>query len=452
MFTQETLLPPQNIDAEEVILGSILLDPEAIGRVSDCLLPEAFYIDAHITIYRASLTLYRQGKPTDLISLTNYLDSIVDPITEQTHLKKIGGRNKMAALIDRVVSSANVDAMAEIVMEKYQRRKLIKTLNESLKIAWDAWIPTNEAIEECQKKILDISTNETKSELVHISDAVTSLYTEKYEIQAGERPAPVKMGFYDLDNRLGGLHKKLLHILAGRPSMGKTACGMAIAWHVASVLSENVYVFSLETSKEDLAARLAAKLTRTCLNQFVKNQLSQSEWDEFYKLTQSQILHDSRLFICDNFGISPMEMRNTIRQKRVRTGDVGLIVVDHITLLARNDKSNNRDFRIKVGDTSRMLKELAGEFNCPVLALSQLNRATEGRTDKRPTMGDLSESGNIEQDADVITMIYRDEYYNKETTDVGVAELITTKARNAETGTDKLLFDGQYSEFKNLAY
>jgi replicative DNA helicase len=147
-----------------------------------------------------------------------------------------------------------------------------------------------------------------------------------------------------------------------------------------------------------------------------------------------------------------MEMRNTIRQKRARTGDVGLIVVDHLTLLARNDKSNSRDFRIKVGDTSRMLKELAGELNCPVLALSQLNRATESRTDKRPTMGDLSESGNIEQDADAITMIYRDEYYNRETTDVGVAELITTKARNAETGTDRLLFDGQYSEFKNLAY
>ncbi len=445
MFTQEiTLLPPQNVEAEEVVLGGILLDPEAIQRVCDFLPSEAFYIDAHAIIYKAALELYSQHQPTDLLSMANYL-------RDKDQLERIGGRNKLATLVDRTVSAINIDAMAALVVEKYQRRQLIKTLNESLKIAWDTWVPTHEAIEECQRKILDISTNQTKSELVHISDAVTSLYTEKYEIQAGERPAPVKMGFYDLDNRLGGLHKKLLHILAGRPSMGKTACGMAIAWHVASVLLKNVYVFSLETSKEDLAARLAAKLTRTCLNQFVKNQLTQSEWNEFFNLTQSQILHDSRLFICDNFSISPMEMRNTIRQKKAKTGDVGLIVVDHITLLARNDKSNNRDFRIKVGDTSRMLKELAGEFNCPVLALSQLNRATESRTDKRPTMGDLSESGNIEQDADVIMMLYRDEYYNKETTDVGVAELITTKARNAETGTDKLLFDGQYSEFKNLA-
>jgi replicative DNA helicase len=445
MFTQETLVPPQSIEAEEAILGGILLDPEAIARVSDLLPSEGFYVDAHAVIYKAALHLHAQHKPTDLLSMANYL-------ADNDQLTRIGGRNKLATLIDRTVSAVNIDALAGLVVEKYQRRQLIKTLNESLRIAWDASLSVHEAVEECQRKILDISTTEAKSELVHISSAVTSLYTEKYEIQKGERPAPIKTGFYDLDNRLGGLHKKLLYILAGRPSMGKTACAMAIAWHVANSLKENVFVFSLETSKEDLAVRLAAKITRTCLNQFVKNQLTQSEWNEFFNLTQSQILADSRLFVCDNFSISPMEMRNTIRQKRARTGDVGLIVVDHLTLLARNDKSNGRDFRIKVGDTSRMLKELAGELNCPVLALSQLNRATESRTDKRPTMGDLSESGNIEQDADAITMIYRDEYYNRETTDVGVAELITTKARNAETGTDRLLFDGQYSEFKNLAY
>jgi replicative DNA helicase len=442
---QETLVPPQSIEAEEAILGGILLDPEAIARVSDLLPSEGFYVDAHAVIYRAALNLYAQHKPTDLLSMANYL-------ADNDQLTRIGGRNKLATLIDRTVSAVNIDALAGLVVEKYQRRQLIKTLNESLKIAWDASLPVHEAIEECQRKILDISTTEAKSELVHISSAVTSLYAEKYEIQKGERPAPIKTGFYDLDNRLGGLHKKLLYILAGRPSMGKTACAMAIAWHVANSLKENVFVFSLETSKEDLAVRLAAKITRTCLNQFVKNQLTQNEWNEFFNLTQSQILADSKLFVCDNFSISPMEMRNTIRQKKAKTGDVGLIVVDHLTLLARNDKSNSRDFRIKVGDTSRMLKELAGELNCPVLALSQLNRATESRTDKRPTMGDLSESGNIEQDADAITMIYRDEYYNRETTDVGVAELITTKARNAETGTDRLLFDGQYSEFKNLAY
>jgi len=442
---QETLVPPQSIEAEEAILGGILLDPEAIARVSDLLPSEGFYVDAHAVIYRAALQLYAQHKPTDLLSMSNYL-------ADNDQLTRVGGRNKLATLMEIAVSAVNIDTLAGLVVEKYQRRKLIKTLNESLKIAWDASLPIHEVIEECQRKILDISTTEAKSELVHISNAVASLYTEKYEIQRGERPAPIKTGFYDLDNRLGGLHKKLLYILAGRPSMGKTACAMAIAWHVANSLKENVFVFSLETSKEDLAVRLAAKITRTCLNQFVKNQLTQNEWNEFFNLTQSRILADSRLFVCDNFSISPMEMRNTIRQKRARTGDVGLIVVDHLTLLARNDKSNSRDFRIKVGDTSRMLKELAGELNCPVLALSQLNRATESRTDKRPTMGDLSESGNIEQDADAITMIYRDEYYNKESTDVGVAELITTKARNAETGTDRLLFDGQYSEFKNLAY
>lgn len=444
-FATGIQLPPQNVEAEEAILGGILLDPEAIARVCDRLLPEAFYHSNHATIYRGMLKLHFQGKPTDLLAVTSWL-------TDEDQLMSVGGRNKLATLIDRTVSAVNIDALAGLVVEKYQRRQLIKTLNDSLQIAWDSKVPIAEATEQCQRKVLELSVSNTSSGLVHISEGVKSLYQEKYDIQAGLRPTPAKTGFYDLDNRIGGLHRKALYILAGRPSMGKTACGMAIAWHVASQLLQNVFVYSLETSKEDLAARLAAKLTRTNLGQFVKNQLTQNEWQEFYDLTKSAIVNDSKLFICDNFSISPFEIRNSIRQMIAKTGEnTGLIMIDHLTLLARNDKSNNKDFRIKVGDTSRMLKELSGEFDCPVLALSQLNRATEGRTDKRPGMGDLSESGNIEQDANVVMMLYRDEYYNKETTDVGIAEIITTKGRDAEIGTDKLLFEGQFAEFKNLA-
>ncbi|ATW59348.1 replicative DNA helicase [Aphanizomenon phage vB_AphaS-CL131] len=444
-FATGIQLPPQNVEAEEAILGGILLDPEAIARVCDRLLPEAFYHSNHATIYRGMLKLHFQGKPTDLLAVTSWL-------TDEDQLMSVGGRNKLATLIDRTVSAVNIDALAGLVVEKYQRRQLIKTLNDSLQIAWDSKVPIAEATEQCQRKVLELSVSNTSSGLVHISEGVKSLYQEKYDIQAGLRPTPAKTGFYDLDNRIGGLHRKALYILAGRPSMGKTACGMAIAWHVASQLLQNVFVYSLETSKEDLAARLAAKLTRTNLGQFVKNQLTQNEWQEFYDLTESAIVNNSKLFICDNFSISPFEIRNSIRQMIAKTGEnTGLIMIDHLTLLARNDKSNNKDFRIKVGDTSRMLKELSGEFDCPVLALSQLNRATEGRTDKRPGMGDLSESGNIEQDANVVMMLYRDEYYNKETTDVGIAEIITTKGRDAEIGTDKLLFEGQFAEFKNLA-
>jgi replicative DNA helicase len=167
-----TLLPPQNVEAEEVILGGILLDPEAIQRVCNLLPAEAFYIDAHAVIYKAALQIHSQHQPTDLLSMANYL-------RDKDQLERIGGRNKLATLVDRTVSAINIDAMAALVLEKYHRRQLIKTLNESLKIAWDTWVPTHEAIEECQRKILDISTNQTKSELVHISDAVTSLYTEK---------------------------------------------------------------------------------------------------------------------------------------------------------------------------------------------------------------------------------------------------------------------------------
>lgn len=443
-FAPDIHLPPQNIEAEEAILGGILLDPEAIGRVSDRLLPEAFYIDIHATIYKAMVKLHTQQKPTDLLSVANLL-------ADQNQLIQIGGRNKLATLVDRTVSAVNIDALADLVAEKYQRRQLIKTLNDSLKIAWDSEIPVAEATEQCQRKVLELSNSNSNSGLVHISEAMSSLYKEKYDIQAGLKPAPAKTGFYDLDNRIGGLHKKNLIILAGRPSMGKTACGMAIAWHVASVLSQNTFVFSLETSKEELAARLAAKITRIHLGQFFKNQITQSEWVEFYELTKSEIIHKSKMFIDDNFNISPSQIRNNVRQTIARTGEgAGLIMIDHLSLLAKSDKSNS-ELRIKVGNISRILKQMAGEFDCPVLALSQLNRNTEGRTDKRPTVGDLAESGNIEQDADAIVMIYRDEYYNKETTDVGVAELITTKGRNVETGTDKLLFEGQFMDFKNLA-
>ena len=188
------------------------------------------------------------------------------------------------------------------------------------------------------------------------------------------------------------------------------------------------------------------------MGQFFKNQITEPEWIQFHDFTKAEIIHNSKLFIDDNFNISPSQIRNNVRQTIAKTGErAGLIMIDHLSLLAKNDRSGNTDLRIKVGNASRMLKQLAGEFDCPVLALSQLNRSTEGRADKRPAMSDLSESGNIEQDADVIMMLYRDEYYNKETVDVGIAEIITAKGRNVETGVDKLLFEGQFMDFKNLA-
>ena len=445
-FAADIKLLPQAMEEEACVLGAILMEPDESFQRCEGLQPEMFYSNLHRKLYGMMIKLHSENRPVDLLSFSAYLADI-----EQ--LSEIGGRTMLAGLTKRVVSTIFVDGWIQTIKEKHARRQLIKTLNDSLKIAYDLDVPIAEATEQCQRKVLELSSrNSNKSELVHVSKAMESLYKEKYDIQSGLRPAPAKTGFYDLDNRIGGLHKKNLYILAGRPSMGKTACGMAIAWHVASDLLQNTFVFSLETSKEDLSARLAAKITRIHMGQFFKNQITQSEWVQFYELTRDVIIHSSKLFICDDFNVSPSEIRNTVRQTIAKTGEnAGLIMVDHLTLLARNDKSGSKDFRIRVGDNSRMLKQLAGEFDCPVLGLSQLSRATEGRTDKRPTMGDLSESGNIEQDADGIIMLYRDEYYNKETTDVGITELITIKGRNTETGTDKLLFEGQFMDFKNLA-
>ncbi len=444
-FAVDIKLLPQAMEEEACVLGAILMEPDESFQRCEGLQPEMFYSNLHRKLYGMMIKLHSENRPIDLLSFSAYL-------TDIGQLSEIGGRAMLSDLCKRAFSTIFVDGWVQTIKEKHTRRQLIKILNDSLKIAYDLNVPITEATEQCQRKVLELSSGNPGSGLVHISDAMKSLYQEKYDIQSGLKPAPAKTGFYDLDKRIGGLDRKTLYILAGRPSTGKTGFGMAIAWHVASELLQNTFVFSLETKKEALAARLASKITRIHMGQFFKNQITQPEWIRFYELTKETLIHDSKLFICDDFNISPLQMRNVIRQGVARTGEnAGLIIVDHLTLLARNDKSGSKDFRIRVGDNSRMLKQLAGEFDCPVLGLSQLSRATEGRTDKRPTMGDLSESGNIEQDADVIMMLYRDEYYNKETTDVGIAEIITTKGRNEEVGTDKLLFEGQFMDFKNLA-
>ena len=444
-FAADIKLLPHAMEEEACVLGAILMEPDESFQRCEGLQPEMFYSNLHRKLYGMMIKLHSQNSPVDLLSFSTYLTGI-------GQLSEVGGRAMLTDLCKRAFSTIFVDGWVQTIKEKYARRQLIKTLNDSLKIAYDLDVPITEATEQCQRKVLELSSSNSTSGLVHISEAMASLYQEKYEIQVGLKPAPVKTGFYDLDNRIGGLHKKNLIILAGRPSMGKTAYGMAIAWHVAGVLRENTFVFSLETSKEELAARLAAKITRIHMGQFFNNQITEPEWIQFHDFTKAEIIHNSKLFIDDNFNISPSQIRNNVRQTIAKTGErAGLIMIDHLSLLAKNDKSGNTDLRIKVGNASRMLKQLAGEFDCPVLALSQLNRSTEGRADKRPAMSDLSESGNIEQDADVIMMLYRDEYYNKETVDVGIAEIITAKGRNVETGVDKLLFEGQFMDFKNLA-
>ena len=447
MFATDTIdrLPPQNIECEEAILGGILLDPEAIIRICDRLPAEAFYVGAHKDIYQGMVRLHKTGKPTDMISVANWL-------TENDLLSRIGGRSKLATLVDCTVTAVNIDALAEVVIEKHLRRQLIKIGNDINKLGYAQEIPFEEVLDESQQKVFNLaqSSIDDRPELVHASDAMISLMHKLEEKQAGTFQS-IKSGFYDLDAKTGGFEPGQLILVGGRPAMGKSAFALNISWDIACKQQKPVFFFSLEMTKEQNAQRLAAALAHVELPKFKSGQLSQKEWSAFF--TASQTVETSKLYFCDRFDIDMNNIKASMRRAIAKTGEKpGLVVVDHVTLLAGTEEGA-ADERIKMKKTTRTLKQLAGtaEFDCPVMALSQLSRSVESRQNKRPMMSDLRESGSLEEDADFVAMMYRDEYYNPNTPDRGLAEVILCKGRDSETGTVKLLFDGAYSEFKNLA-
>jgi replicative DNA helicase len=447
MFVADTIdrLPPQNIECEETILGGILLDPEAITRICDRLPAEAFYVGAHKDIYQGMLRLHKTGKPTDMISVANWL-------SDNDLLARIGGRSKLAQLVDRTVSAVNIDALAEVVIEKHLRRQLIKIGNDIVKLGYAQEIPFEEVLDESQQKVFNLaqSSVDDRPELIHASDAMISLMHKLEEKQAGTFQS-IKTGFYDFDAMTGGFEPGQLILVGGRPAMGKSAFALNMSWDIAYKQQKPVFFFSLEMTKEQNAQRLAAALAHVDLPKFKSGQLIEKDWKAFFEAYQA--VDASKLYFCDRFDIDMNNIKASMRRAIARTGEKpGLVVIDHISLLAGTEEGSP-DERIKMKKTTRTLKQLAGasEFDCPVVALSQLSRGVESRQNKRPMMSDLRESGSLEEDADFVAMMYRDEYYNPSTPDRGLAEVLLCKGRDSETGTVKLLFDGAYSEFKNLA-
>jgi replicative DNA helicase len=433
-------LPPQNIDAEESILGGILLDPDALGRVAEILRPEAFYIGAHQEIYRAAIALNGQGKPTDLMSVTTWLQ-------DQKLLDKIGGQSRLGQLVDRTVSAVNIDQYAQLVMDKYLRRKLIQVGNEIAQLGYETSTALEKVLDQSEQKVFGITQSRPNQSLVSTADILTSTFSDIESRAEGMALPGVSCGFYDLDAMTQGFQRSDLIIAAGRPSMGKTSFCLGIARNIAAFHKLPVAVFSLEMSKEQLVYRLLSGEVQIESGRLRAGRISQNEWEPLGHAISS--LSQLPVFIDDTPNISVTEMRSKARRLQAEQGGaLGLIMIDYLQLMEGSGSENRVQ---ELSRVTRSLKGLARELNVPIIALSQLSRGVESRTNKRPMMSDLRESGSIEQDADLIIMLYRDEYYNPDTPDRGIAEIIINKHRNGPVGTVKLLFEPQFTRFRNLA-
>lgn len=440
-FSGNPFLPPQNMEAEEAILGGILLDPEAISRVIDKLKPEAFYLSDHSIIYRAAVALHSQGKPTDLLSMTNWL-------TDHDDLMRVGGRNKLATLIDRTVSAVNIDFLADMVMEKYDRRQLIKTGNELVQLGHQTDLPIDEVKNQAEQKVYAVTQSNRASNLSRIGDIAQSNYQETCDIALGLKPAGIPYGYHDLDAMTHGLQRGNLIYVAGRPASGKTSYAMNIASHVGGKLKLPVAIFGFEMTKEENTKRFLSVESHVELGKILSGRLNDEEWKR-YGNAVAKLQNEYNIFIDDNTGNTVSSIHSACRSLTAQTGELGLVIVDYIQLMDEPGfKPGER--QLELSQISRKFKKMAGELNCPVMVLSQLSRGVESRADKRPMMSDLRDSGSLEQDANLVMMLYRDEYYNPETIDKGVAEIIIVKQRNGPTGTVKLLFDAEYTQFKNM--
>ncbi len=436
-------LPPQSIEAEMSILGGILLENEAINRVLEILIPEDFYRETHRKIMRAMLELNEHREPCDLITLTAILK-------KRGELEEIGGGAYLATVVDFVPTAANISYYCKIVKEKAVARKLINAATEIITQGHDEQSDIDQLLDSAQKVIFDISENKIKPAFYPINailkDTIKNLETlyEKKEHVTG-----VPTGYLDLDEKTAGFQRGDLIIIAGRPSMGKTAFALNIAQYAAihAEPAQPVAIFSLEMSKEQLVTRLLCSEARVDAGRLRTGHLIDTDW---HKLTRgASSLHQAKIFIDDTPAITVLEMRAKARRMRAEH-KIGMIVVDYLQLMRGSGNPESR--QQEISEISRSLKALAKELDIPVVALSQLNRGLESRNDKRPMMSDLRESGAIEQDADVIMFVYREEVYDKENAELkGKAEIIIGKQRNGPIGIVELTFLGEYTRFENLS-
>ncbi len=436
-------LPPQNLEAEQCVLGSILLQQGVLVKAVELLTPDDFYRESHKNIFSSMLALFDKNEPQDLITVTNHLKNL-------GKLDEVGGPAYLATLTDVVPLASNIAYYAKIVREKSILRRLIQTSTEIASRCYEEQDDINSLLDETEQTIFEISRSKSNQAFQPMKTIINSTFKavenlfERKELVTG-----VSSGYDEFDKKTAGLQPSDLIILAARPSMGKTALAMNIAQHAAIESKVPVAIFSLEMSSEQLGMRMLCSVSRVDSHRLRTGFLKDQDWP---KLTRAAgILQESNIFIDDTPSISVLEMRAKARRLKTEH-NVGLVVVDYLQLMRGRSSTERREQEIS--EISRSLKAMAKELHLPVLALSQLNRSLENRPNKRPQLSDLRESGAIEQDADVICFIYRDEVYNKSEDNPkrGIAEVIIGKQRNGPTGTIELAFLNEITTFESLAH
>ena len=429
-------IPPHSVEAEQSVLGSILLDKEAMISVSETLVPEDFYKEAHKVIYESMLKLYNSQSEIDLITLT-------DELRDQGYLDDIGGIAYITSLSTVVPTTSNIKYYVNIVKEKSISRQLISAANDIINLGYDGSAKVEYVLENAEKKIFDISQERATNDFQPINQVISEalsmlekLYEEKNDVTG------LTTGFRDLNKKINGLQRSDLLLIAARPAMGKTAFALNLVQNAALKGDASVAVFSLEMSKEQLVQRMIASQSTVELKKIKTGTLADNDWP---RITDGMaILSGAKIHIDDTPGIKISELRSKCRKLKIEKG-LDLVLIDYLQLM--EGEGHNESRQQEIAKISRSLKILAKELDCPVVALSQLSRAPEQRADHRPMLSDLRESGSIEQDADIVMFLYREEYYNPDTERKNIGEVIVAKNRHGETGTVELVWFGEIQKF-----
>lgn len=441
---EKTKLPPQSIEAEENVLGAMLVNPLVVPRIAELLSAEMFYDPAHVEIYASIMELFNTSRPVDIITVSEDLNT-------KDKLKKIGGRAKINTLATNVVTTANAEYYAKIVAEKSSLRDLINAGSDIVEMAYEEG-STGEVLELAERAIFSIAQKRTKSDLVHIKDIVGESYEQiDARYHNSDELSGVSTGFYDLDAMTSGLQKSDLIILAARPSVGKTTFAMNIAQNVGVLAKKPVLVFSLEMKKDQIVRRMLCSQAEIDMSRLNSGRMQNKDWVDLSEAMG--VLAEAPIYIDDTPVLTITDLRAKCRKAAMKLGDIGLVVIDYLQLMEGTQKGGNADNRVNViSAISRGLKGIAREVDVPIIALSQLSRDIEKRQDKKPMLSDLRESGSIEQDADIVMFIHREDYYGRENVEIenrGKAEIIIAKQRNGQVGSVELLFQANITKFKN---
>lgn len=434
-------IPPSDIEAEQAVLGSMLTDKDAVVAAIEVLKEEDFYREDHKAIYRAILNLYSKSEPIDIITIKAELSSI-------GKLEQVGGLEYLASLPDMAPTSANIEKYIKIVEEKSMLRSLIQTANQIIALGYDPTEEVESIMDQAEKSIFDVMQKKNqkgyasiKEVLVDTFAGLEKLYNQKQHITG------VPTGFTDLDYKTAGLHESDLILIAARPAMGKSAFALNLATNAAVKANVPVAIFSLEMSKEQMVNRILCSEAMVDSNKIRTGKIDDEDWMKLAGALGP--LSESEIYIDDTPGISVMEIRAKCRKMKLEK-NIGLVVIDYLQLVQGSNSRKGGSREQEISEISRSLKILAKEINVPVIALSQLSRAPEQRPDHRPMLSDLRESGAIEQDADIVMFLYRDDYYNEDSEKKNVAEVIIAKHRSGSTGTVELLWLGNYTKFTNI--